>query len=165
MAIFKVLKNRELQIREIQNRELQGPPVLVYFTNRTLFGKSHFLKYHFRNQNKFPNNSPAQSIDKSCKYCNEMFSENFMQNHVKLCQIYSKFMSKISNSYNCKLCPYKSTFKNEEWTRKAAISYLYSHIQNHHKEQLNSDKKESNSIEEVSIIENFAIERDKKEGE
>ena len=26
-GIFKVLKNRELQIREIQNRELQGLPV------------------------------------------------------------------------------------------------------------------------------------------
>ena len=28
-GIFKVLKNRELQIREIQNRELQGLPVLI----------------------------------------------------------------------------------------------------------------------------------------
>ena len=90
-------------------------------------------------------------IQKSCKYCNEMFSENFMPNHVKLCQIYFRFMSKIDNSYNCKICLYKSSFKIEEWTRKAAISYLYSHIQNHHKKQLNPDQKGSNSGNDISV--------------
>ena len=36
-GIFGVLKNRELQIRETQGRELQGLPVYTRFINKTFF--------------------------------------------------------------------------------------------------------------------------------
>ena len=88
--------------------------------------------------------SQQQAPPKKCQYCDENFSENFMPNHVKLCQVYSKFISKMENSYKCKLCMYQSSFKVEEWTRKASISYLYSHIQNYHKKELNPDQNETN---------------------
>ena len=49
-GIFKVLKNRKLQIREIQNPELQGLPLLApnYFFFPILSKSHQFFLNHFQ---------------------------------------------------------------------------------------------------------------------
>ena len=65
---------------------------------------------------------------RKCDHCNEMIGINSYNQHLKPCKLYSSFMRKVLNVYECKLC----SFKNGN---SIARFLMYAHIKKKHSDR------------------------------
>ena len=74
------------------------------------------------------------SQEKECNSCKEMINHRNLKKHLKACEIYGQFFKKDQNNFNCNICPYNTSARNE----------MHRHIRIKHRDRIPNN--EGNSI-------------------
>ena len=69
-------------------------------------GARSTMNYHLKVKHK--TGKQNEKSDKECNICHEKILQRLFLSHYKVCKIYFNSMTKLSDGYKCKLCPYKN---------------------------------------------------------